>query len=188
MDIGPARGDESGTVGPVSVAATGRLVAVAWSDRGATLARVSIDAGGHWGNPTPLLERASSAAAADSRLAFGGTSKDGAPAVSIWTESEAWRALAVPEARLAPSTYHGAAVALGPATSLAVTYLASCPAEETQPAGDTRWTNSPDGGVTWRALPPLPRCAGGSPILWRSDGRAFLLFYGDESYVLAVHP
>src|SRR2546423_12460068 len=130
MDIGPARGDESGTVGPVSVAATGRLVAVAWSDRGATLARVSIDAGGHWGNPTPLLERASSAAAADSRLAFGGTSKDGAPAVSIWTESEAWRALAGAEGRLGPSPFHRAALVLGPATRPAVAYFAARPGGE----------------------------------------------------------
>jgi hypothetical protein len=189
VDMGPARGDESGVVGPVEMAATGRLAAVLWSDRGTTFARSSVDAGAHWSAATTLSGGIRSASAGDSRLAFGGTDSDGSPRVLIWTEADGWRAVAVPGGASTVPIAQSSDVALGPGMSVAASYAGSCPADMAQLQGDTRWTASADGGLTWKELQPLPRCATDLAMVWADDGRAFLLFYGEDgSYVLAVHP
>jgi hypothetical protein len=189
VDLGPVRPDESGIVGPVQVAATGRFAAVAWSDRGGTFTRVSVDAGVHWGPSSSLPGGVASSSARGSRLAFGGAADDGSTAVFIWAQRDGWGEIAVPAIPPAsPLEPRSATVALGPGTSVAVTH-AVCRSTQAGLEGDTWWATSPDGGVTWRPLEPLPVCAGTGPIAWGADGRAFLLVPGEEEgYALAVHP
>jgi hypothetical protein len=190
VDLGPARPDGSGIVGAVAVAATGRLAAVAWSDRGATFTRVSLDAGVHWGASSALPGRVASASARGSRLAFGGAADDGSSSVFMWAARDGWGEIAVPAIPpTSPAEPRTATVALGAGTSVAVTHAVCHSTDWAGVEGDTWWATSPDGGVTWKPLEPLPVCAGDAPIVWGADGRAFLLVPGEEEgYALAVHP
>lgn len=192
VPLGSSR-DESGEAdGSVAVAATGRLAAVAWTDRNVSYVRISEDGGRRWSSPVRLSDgRVTSAAARDGRLAVSGLGDDGVPWVRLRAEDGTWRSITLPSTRDGPPEvpcYGESWVVLGPAGGVAVPY-ADCRWDGLVGGDDlrNRWVTTTDDGATWSTPDPLPGDVDESiPIVWARDGRAYMLFYGDQQYMLAV--
>jgi hypothetical protein len=185
--LGSAGGTEPGSVGSVEVAATDHLAAVAWVDRGVTVARISQDAAGHWGNPTPIADGAvRSASAQDSRVAFSGASiADGSPWGQIWTEGGDWRAMSLPSSGPRPhslpwTTY----VILEPPPGVVVAAHS-----DAEPCALV-WWSSADDGATWEPRGTAPGCASDAAVLWTREQQAVLQYDEEQAdgYVLWVSP
>ncbi len=174
--VGVARID-GGPGGPVAVAASGRVVAIAWSYRGDTYARVSHDSGRHWGRRARLADGWLASGTSDaSRLAFSGMHRRDAW-VRVWTRTGGWVAVDAP----------GTAVALGPGGRIGVVELADRPG--VAGVADTAWTMSIDNGVTWTEPERLPVGTAEASVLWLADGRVYALAHlDDEVPALAVRP
>jgi hypothetical protein len=174
--IGFARSDGD-RGGPVAVAASGRFVAIAWSYRGDTFARLSTDSGRHWGSRIRLAQGWLAQGTSDSsRLAFSGMHR-GDAWVRVWTRSGGWVAVDAP----------GTAIALGPGGRIGVVELADRPG--VTGVADTAWTMSIDGGVTWTEPERLPIGTAEASVLWLANGRVYALAHlDDEVPALAVRP
>lgn len=192
VPLGSASDEDGYPGGAVAVAATGHLVAVAWEKRDVTYARVSVDAGRHWGPIGRLADGITkSASARGGRLAFSGAhgtcGEEVDSGVAAWgrisADPGAWVDVPMPGVAGSCSGPGGGFMALGPNANLGVLYHPD--------ADDCAWTTSADDGATWGAPEVLPWCADELSIIWTADGRRFVLHNGgmDEyPVVLAVSP
>jgi hypothetical protein len=177
----------------VEVAAEGSFVAVAWSNDGVVFARVSDDAGRHWDDATRLaVGRVMSASARDSRVAISGTGIERSGWVQMRDSSGPWTAVAMPnDGPDSAAAQWGVDVVLGPNTGIGIAYDACRNNNETGATqGDTWWLVSADDGATWGTPERIAHCNDRSSPVWTSDGRAFVLEWGDEAdgHVLATRP
>ena len=180
--LGRARGDESGIVGPVEVAADGTILAVVWFDRGDTVARVSVDSGRTWGTPETIARGGvASASAAGGLVAFMGSDSDQSSWIEVWSRSRGWSSFPVPATE--GTSIRDQAMALGTDRSLGV---ASSVCNADRNAGETQSFISKDPGTTWIPQTPLSECATEPVMLRPPDGRILLLYYDDAGYTLAV--
>jgi hypothetical protein len=180
--LGVAHMNEDEVVGPVEVAASGSMAAVAWSDDGVVVARVSTDSGRHWRSLADVAAGSvHSASAHGSRVALAGFDSEGSPWIRAWTDAGDWRAIAIPDAGTrSMSDSWVAEVALGPGAGTALVTCAG---------GDAYWAISADGGATWEEPRRVRDCPDEMSVLWTADGRAFVIHSdGDEGYALAAGP
>lgn len=192
VPLGSASDEDGYPGGDVVVAATGHRVVVAWEKRDVTYARVSEDAGRHWGPTGRVADGMThSASARGGRLALSGAhwtcGAEVDPGVATWGrisgDPGAWVAVPMPGAVRSCSGHGGGFLELGPNANLGVLYYPD--------ADDCAWTTSADDGATWGAPEVLPWCADELSIIWTADGRRFVLHNGGKDeypYVLAVSP